>query len=281
LFTRLRDDKGYMYATKARPYLHTGQTGDCARCQYHRLFPLLPWTTHLGSLFPWPSLCSSPWPMSASSRLPLPFGIPATDTETEQEILGAVEAATGGKERSETLWRLVLFYQEQAKRSDLAVALLELMIQESSDDTESTAIIYFVLGRIAQADEKWTLALEHYENGLCLLPKQRETAYFLRNNAGYCLNAQGLYSAGERYCRWAIEIDYKRPDAFKNLGISLYGQGDLKGAAWLWVQAIKVDPSNPEARNLLKRLLTNHPALKSECAWIQQELKDFRKIIQS
>jgi Tfp pilus assembly protein PilF len=155
------------------------------------------------------------------------------------------------------------------------------MIQESSDDTESTAIIYFVLGRIAQADEKWTLALEHYENGLCLMPKQRETAYFLRNNAGYCLNAQRLYSAGERYCRWAIEIDYKRPDAFKNLGISLYGQGDLKGAAWLWVQAIKVDPSNPEARNLLKRLLTNHPALKSECAWIQQELKDFRKIIQS
>jgi len=215
--------------------------------------------------------------MSASSRLPLPFGIPATDTQTEQEILGAVEAATGGKERSETLWRLVLFYQEQAKRSDLAVALLELMIQESSDDTESTAIIYFVLGRIAQADEKWTLALEHYENGLCLLPKERDTAYFLRNNLGYCLNAQGLYSAGERYCRQAIEIDCEQQNAFKNLGVSLYGQGDLKGAAWCWVEGIKVDPSNGEAQKLLDQLLTKHPALKAECAWIQRELKYFRK----
>ena len=77
------------------------------------------------------------------------------------------------------------------KRSDLAVALLELMIQESSNDTESTALIYFVLGQIAQADEKWALASEHYENGLRLLPKEHETAYFLRNNLGYCFECAG------------------------------------------------------------------------------------------
>ncbi len=72
--------------------------------------------------------------MSASARLPLPSGIPATDTETEQEILRAIEAASGRLEEWESLWRLVLFYlfyQKQVKRSDLAVALLELMIQES------------------------------------------------------------------------------------------------------------------------------------------------------
>jgi tetratricopeptide (TPR) repeat protein len=219
--------------------------------------------------------------MSASARLPLPSGIPATDTETEQEILRAIEAASGRQEQWESLWRLVLFYQKEVKRSDLAVALLELMIQESSTDPESTALIYFVLGQIAQADEKWALASEHYENGLSLLPKERDTAYFLRNNLGYCLNAQGLYSAGERYCRQAIEIDCERQNAFKNLGVSLYGQGDLKGAAWCWIEGIKVDPSNGEARNLLDQLLTKHPALKTECAWIQQELEYFRKILQS
>ena len=218
--------------------------------------------------------------MSASARLPLPSGIPATDTETEQEILRAIEAASGRLEEWESLWRLVLFYlfyQKQVKRSDLAVALLELMIQEFSPGKESRALIYFVLGQIAQADEKWALASEHYENGLCLLPKERDTAYFLRNNLGYCLNAQGLYSAGERYCRQAIEIDCEQQDAFKNLGVSLYGQGDLKGAAWCWVEGIKVDPSNGEAQKLLDQLLTKHPALKAECAWIQRELKYFRK----
>ena len=58
----------------------------------------------------------------------LPPGIPATNTETEQEILGAVEEAAGGQERVKALWQLVFFYQEQANRSDLAVPLLELII---------------------------------------------------------------------------------------------------------------------------------------------------------
>jgi hypothetical protein len=93
------------------------------------------------------------------------------------------------------------------------------------------------------------------------------------------LNAQGLDSAGERYCRQAIEIDCGRQNAFRNL--SLYGQGDLKGAAWRWVEGIKVDPSNGEAQKLLDQLLTKHPALKTECAWIQRELNYFRKILQS
>jgi hypothetical protein len=37
--------------------------------------------------------------MSPSARLPLPCGIPATDTETEQEILKAIEAASGRQEQ--------------------------------------------------------------------------------------------------------------------------------------------------------------------------------------
>ena len=210
--------------------------------------------------------------MSASPKLPLPSGIPATDTETERQILRKLEAITGGDERVETLWRLMFFYQEQAKRSDLAIALLELIIQESND-TEDTAVAYFALGQIAQANDKWAEALIHYGNGLSISPKQRTTAYFLGNNAGYCLNALRLYKAGERHCRQAIEIDSERVNAFRNLGISLYGQGDLKGAAWCWVEAIARNPLESNARELLNQLLTKHPALKSECRWIQQELK--------
>src|SRR5207237_8305195 len=120
------------------------------------------------------------WSMSASARLPLPTGRPATDTETQQEILRAIEAASERLEQLESLWRLVLFYQKQVKRSDLAVALLELMIQEFSPGKESRALIYFVLGQIAQADEKWALASKDYENGLCMMPREPEPAYLLR-----------------------------------------------------------------------------------------------------
>jgi tetratricopeptide (TPR) repeat protein len=209
--------------------------------------------------------------MSASAKLPLPPGIPATRTRVEQEILKAIAAATKAQERKEALWSLVIFYHEQAKRNDLATAVLQLMIQEF-DDAENTAVVYYVLGRVAQAEEKWAVALEYYQKGLLQLPKQSETLYFLRNNAGYCLNALGRYAEGEKYCRWAVEINSNRPNAFKNLGISLYGRGDLKGAAWCWVEALNVDPDHAQARKLLNELLIKHPTIRAQCNWIQQQL---------
>src|SRR5207244_9715363 len=105
---------------------------------------------------------------------------------TEQEILGAVEAAAGGQERAVALWQLVFFYQEQANRSDLAVPLLELIIRES-DDPENIAIAYYTLGHIEQTNEKWAEALLHYEKGLSLSPRHLATTYDRYINAGYCL----------------------------------------------------------------------------------------------
>ena len=209
--------------------------------------------------------------MSASARLPLPPGIPGTGIRLEQQIVAAVEAATQAHERKEALWELVLFYHEHAKRNDLATAVLRLMIEEF-DDPENTAVAYYVFGRMAQAEENWAVALKHYENGLAQLPRQPLTLYFLRNNAGYCLNAAGRFVEGERYCRWAVEVSSGRPDAFNNLAISLYAQGDFQGAAWCWVEALKVDPNYAQARTLLSELLLKHPAMKEQCTWIQQEL---------
>ena len=75
--------------------------------------------------------------MSSSIRAPLPPGIPATRTRVEQEILKAIDAAGEAHGRKRALWRLALFYHEQAKRSDLAGAVLQLMIQEFDDPLEN------------------------------------------------------------------------------------------------------------------------------------------------
>ena len=161
--------------------------------------------------------------MSGSARLPLPPGIPATGTHVERDMVLAIDAATDTHQRKEALWQLILFYYEQAKRNDLATTLLQLMVTEF-DDPENTAVVYYLLGVIAQTEEKWHVALEQYENGLLQLARQPHILYFLRNGAGYCLNKLGRYAEGERYCRWALEVHADRPDAFKDLGISLYAQ---------------------------------------------------------
>jgi tetratricopeptide (TPR) repeat protein len=132
---------------------------------------------------------------------------------------------------------------------------------------------YLARGEVAEAEEKWGLALEHYGIALSLLPKDTQTVYFLFNNAAHCLNALELYSEGESYCHHAIEIDPTRPEAYKNLAVSRHGQGNLRGAALCLVEAIKINPSDERAVQLLKQLLTDHPTLSLQCSRIARELE--------
>ena len=135
------------------------------------------------------------------------------------------------------------------------------------------ASAHLARGEIAEADEEWGLALEHYGIGLSLLPKDTATVYFLFNNAAHCLNALELYSEGESYCRRAIEIDPVRPETYRNLAVSLRGQGNLRGSALCLVEAIKITPSDERAVQFLKQLLTDHPTLSLQCSQIARELE--------
>ena len=132
---------------------------------------------------------------------------------------------------------------------------------------------YLARGDVAEAQEKWGLALEHYGIGLSLLPKDTKTGYFLFNNAAHCLNALELYSEGESYCRRAIDIDPTRPEAYRNLAVSRRGQGNLTGSALCLVEAIKINPSDNSAVQILKQLLTDHPTLSLQCSQIARELE--------
>ena len=132
---------------------------------------------------------------------------------------------------------------------------------------------YLAQGKVAEAEEQWGLALEHYGIGLSLLPKDTKTGYFLFNNAAHCLNALQLYSEGESYCRRAIDIDPTRPEAYRNLAVSCHGQGNLSGSALCLVEAIKINPFDERTVQLLKQLLTDHPTLSLQCSRIARKLE--------
>ena len=86
---------------------------------------------------------------------------------------------------------------------------------------------YLLLGITKEQQEDYSAALSYYKKGLKLYAQIKNqdsrTAYFLHNNAGYCLNVQGKHSEAEKLCRKALEINPSLPNAFKNLGISLEG----------------------------------------------------------
>ncbi len=201
----------------------------------------------------------------------LPGGLPVTDNDAEDALLEKVAHSTGEEQRAEALWHLMFFYRYHVRRNDLSVTLLKLMIEESTS-TERSAIYYLALGQIAEAEKNWDLAVVHYQKGRDLSPTNPETSYFLNNNLGFCLNALSHYAEAADSCRRAIQIDSERYNAFKNLGIALYGQGKLLAAAWAWVDATKLNPTDSNALNMLKSLVKRHPDLLTQSDWIFSEL---------
>lgn len=209
--------------------------------------------------------------MTESQMKRLPNGLPVTDNEAEDALLEKVADSTGEEERAGALWHLVAFYRYHLRRNDVSIGLLKLMIEESAS-AERSAIYYLALGQIAEAEKNWDLAVLHYNKGLGLSPANQQTSYALNNNLGFCLNARRDYAEAEDCCRRAIQIDPERHNAFKNLGLSLYGQGKLLGAAWAWVDATKLNPADSSSLNMLKALIRDHPDLLRQSDWIFSEL---------
>ena len=94
--------------------------------------------------------------------------------------------------------------------------------------------------------------------------------YVLHNNIAYCLNQLGRFIDGERHCRLAIETDWNRASAYRNLGLSMQGQGKTVEAAWALVEAMKSDSTDNRARGILQKLIAQNPNMVMQYPWITQ-----------
>jgi tetratricopeptide (TPR) repeat protein len=209
--------------------------------------------------------------MGKARMVRIPAGTPATDSKKEWELLKKF-AESPAAERPDVLSSLSRFYLHEAKRADLANAVLKLMAEERASK-EQRAALHLELGQKAQAEEKWHAALEQYALALSRSPQDSPILYLLYSNCAYCQNKLGFYSEAAYYSRLAIATDAKRHDAYNTLGISLKGQGDHTGAAWCFVEAMRVNPSDRQANQLLRELVIDHPTLTVQSPWIEAELE--------
>jgi tetratricopeptide (TPR) repeat protein len=128
------------------------------------------------------------------------------------------------------------------------------------------------LGQIATDEQELDMAISHFGAALELRPESKKIEYILRNNLGYCFNMAGRYDEAERHCRAALDLNWTRPSAYRNLGISFNGQGKLASAAWALLEAVKMDGSDDRARTLLKKLASDNPSLAIQCPWLLEGL---------
>ena len=196
--------------------------------------------------------------------------IPAQEGDTEHLLLERL-----GKSQSEAdYFRWLLFvvgFYRGVQKVDAAKALLARFIETSNND-EQKAHCYLTLGQIATDEQRFEAALGHFNTALELNPKHKKIVYVLHNNAAYCLNNLHRYTEGERHSHMAIEVHWTRASGYRNLGISLRGQGKMVEAGWALVEAAKLDASDERARVLLRTLIEENPELALHCPWVVEGL---------
>jgi tetratricopeptide (TPR) repeat protein len=191
--------------------------------------------------------------------------------DTERLLLERLRSSA----TEEDYFRWMLFivgYYRSIRKTESAVALLQDFLKKQIGDGEKKAHCQLALGQIATDDQRMEAALEHFQAALECQPKKRKVTYVIHNNIGYCLNRLARFKDAEKHCRMAIEVNWKRASGYRNLGVSLEGQGDLTGAAWVLVEAIKLEVSDERARALLEKFIAEHPAMIVRCPWIVQGL---------
>ena len=204
--------------------------------------------------------------MDAIMKKPAAETDSATEVQSETILLERLQSAKGEEDYFRWLLLVVGFYRG-IKRLEAAKALIEDYIR-TGENPQRTVQCYLALGQIETDEQKYENALVHFLAALNLGPNEKRIVYVLHNNAAYCLNLLGRYADGERHCRAAIEIDAARASAYRNLGISLNGQGNILGAAWTLAEAVRADAADDRAHALLQKVVAQDATMVLRCPWL-------------
>ena len=197
---------------------------------------------------------------------------PCTSSETERRLLSALDES-GGRDVP-VLWDLGVFYS-QAGHQDRATVCIQRVF-ELLEDPEKQAACLLALGQVQEQKGDHRAAAAHYQSGIELQPRNQRTAYFLRNNLGFCLNEMRKHEAAIPYLEQALEIDPARSNAYKNLALSHQGTENLRRAAALFIAATRSNAADPRSLRHLERLIEANPDLLADVPGLQQDLEGCR-----
>ena len=195
-------------------------------------------------------------------RPPEGDGRQVTSEEAERILLEQLAAERD--DPTQAMWNLAQFYKRSGKL-DRAVEILRDLL-DRTPDPEPKAQIALTLGQAAEQASDFELAVRFYREALVMEPCEPMHWYLIHNNLGFSLNKLGQFAQGEAYCRRAIAINSKRPNAYKNLGLALCGQARHQEAAEAFVRATMADAADDRALKHLEGLLSEHPELEAEFA---------------
>jgi tetratricopeptide (TPR) repeat protein len=199
-------------------------------------------------------------------------GRPFSLEEVEKYLLEKLEK----KGESEGTIRNLAILYSKTNRQSLAIDHIKRLM-DKTDDPEDKALYFVMMGQFSEQIGDYDSAIIYYRQAFSLEPTKQEVWYYVNNNLGYCLNHFGKHQEAEHYCLTAIKVDPKKHNAYKNLGISLEGQGQYSEAAKCYVCAVKANAEDTRALSHLENLLAEHNEISFEIPDIDQKLRECRE----
>ena len=181
-------------------------------------------------------------------------GEPVTLDEAEEYLLAKLNESGGDRQKARS--ELVIFYGNTGRDAD-AMRYAEEYLAEC-DDPGDKAEMCFRQGQLMEHVMDWESAIRFYSKALEIGSRADIDRYFIHNDIGFALNQLERYAEAELHLREAIRLDETRPNAFKNLGLSLEGQGKFGEAALCYITATRANASDPRALKHLEELAKRH-----------------------
>jgi tetratricopeptide (TPR) repeat protein len=179
----------------------------------------------------------------------------------------------------EAMMNVAIFYSRTG-RHELAMQNISRLMTFTKDP-EKKADYVLGMGQLMEQIGNFEGAINFYRQAFSLEPVNSEVWYLINNNLGYCLNHFEQYAEAESYCQAAIKIEPKRQNAYKNLGISLEGQGRHADAARCYIKAVQANAGDPRALGHLEELLSKHEEVRGEIPDIEDRLEQCRGAVQA
>ncbi len=192
-------------------------------------------------------------------------------TADQTEVV--LQTLFGQKKRDleQAAWNLVRFYSMMGQQ-DRAMVYIE-QLKALTDEPEKQASYYLATGQLMEQIDDYENAVKFYRQAFSMEPVNNHTWYLINNNLGYSLVQLGRYEDAEPYCRAAIEIESRRHNAYKNLGLALQGQGKYPEAAEAFIAAAKRNPSDMRALLYVIKLSMEQPELSD----LDEQIRELRE----
>ena len=199
-------------------------------------------------------------------------------TAEQAEKLLLQQLATNEHPKEQILFELARLYSQTGRQQEALAQVKQLVAIVKT--VEEKAHCYLQMGQLTEQLQDFESAIKYYSEAMLMEPASNETWYFIQNNLGYCLNHFGRHTKAEPYCRRAIEIEPRRYNAYKNLGIALEGQGDHYGAAKCFIKAVQMNAADPRALKHLEELSEKHPTVTVDVPEFDTTLKACQLAVQ-